>query len=359
MKRNWSGLACLVAILCFLTACSEIDYCAQCVSGQIDVMSRRRPITEVLKDPSVPETERKQLAKVLEIRSFAVDKLGLPDNDSYRLYANINRPYVVWNVVATPEFSMTPKQWCYPVVGCVAYRGYFDAESAKATGVALAEQGYDVDVYGVKAYSTLRWFNDPVLNTFIDGTDSQLASLIFHELAHQVIYVPDDTSFNEAFAKTVESEGLHRWLLGNANDQEWQAYLDRERRSKEFVDMLRQAREQLLCLYAQPMQDAEKRAEKHKILAELEETLRNRQKQWPNPKAIDGWLARGLNNARLASIATYEEKVPAFQALLASKNGDLTAFYGEVNRLAKLPAKERAARLTEFSKATEVACKIR
>jgi predicted aminopeptidase len=331
-----------------LAACSEVSYCAKCVVGHLDVMAHARPITEVLQDPQVSEAERKQLAKVLAVRSFAVEQLGLPDNDSYRYYANVGRPYVVWNVVATPEFSLKPKQWCYPVVGCVAYRGYFDETAAKAMGDELASQGFDVDVYGVKAYSTLKWFDDPVLNTFLDGADSQLALLIFHELAHQVVYVADDCAFNEAFAKTVEMEGLRRWLQANSTTGEWQRYLERERRGEDFLVMLRQTREQLAKLYAKPLDSEAKRAAKREILAQLEHDLRNPREKWPNPAAIDSWLGRGLNNARLASIATYQEKVPAFQALLEAKNHDLPAFYAEAGRLAKLPAAERSARLKEY-----------
>ncbi|MCM2264463.1 MAG: aminopeptidase [Desulfuromonadales bacterium] len=320
----------------------------KCVAGHLDVMARTRPIAEVLKDPQVPEAERKQLVKVLAIRSFAVDELGLPDNDSYRLYADVGRPYVVWNVVATPELSMAPKQWCYPVVGCVAYRGYFDPDAAKAMGEELAAQGFDVDVYGVKAYSTLSWFDDPVLNTFLDGADSQLAALIFHELAHQVVYVADDCAFNEAFAKTVEMEGLRRWLQVNATGDEWQGYLERELRSTEFLDTLSKARDQLVGLYAQPLSDADKRSAKRETLARLEGELRSYRDHWPNPAALDGWLERGLNNARLASNATYRERVPAFQALLNARQGNLPAFYAEVGQLAKLPATERIARLKEY-----------
>lgn len=331
-----------------LAGCSDIGYCVQCVSGQLDMMSRVRPIEEVLRDPQVPEGERKQLAKVLEIRAFAVEELGLPDNDSYRLYANIGRPYVIWNVVATPEFSLVPKQWCYPVVGCFSYRGYFNPEEAKALGQELAAQGFDVDVYGVKAYSTLSWFDDPVLNTFLDGADTQLASLIFHELAHQVVYVSDDCSFNEAFAKTVEREGLRRWLKAHSTEAEWQGYLARESVGEEFLALLSGAREELASLYAQPRSMEGKRAAKEEILARLEEELLSRRASWPNPAALDSWLERGLNNARLASIATYHDRVPAFQGLLESRQGDLPSFYAEVGRLAKLPSAERTARLKVY-----------
>lgn len=334
--------------LLLLSACSNVKYCVQCVTGHLEVMSLRRPIAEVLNDSTIPETERAQLARVLEIREFAVKELHLPDNDSYRLYADIARPYVVWNIVAAPEFSLSPKQWCYPVVGCIAYQGYYDVDEAKEKAAELAGQGYDVDVYGVKAYSTLKWFDDPVLNTFLNGTDSQLAGLIFHELAHQVVYVADDCAFNEAFAKTVEKDGLRWWLRANANEQEWQEYLDREESAREFLSVLSRAREKLTLLYSQPLPADEKRILKKEILEELAIELRTRQKQWANPTAVEKWLERGLNNARLMSIATYYDRVPAFQALLDSLGGDLQSFYLEVGLLAKLPAPERTARLKEY-----------
>lgn len=356
MKTPWLLPVWLMAGLFTLSACSEVRYCVQCATGHMDVRSRTRPIAEVINDPRVSADERQKLARVLEIRVFAVAELGLPDNDSYRLYADIGRPYVVWNVVATPEFSLTPKQWCYPIVGCVAYRGYFDEGSARTMADELRAQGHDVDVYGVKAYSTLKWFDDPVLNTFLDGDESQLASLIFHELSHQVVYVADDCSFNEAFAKTVEMEGLRRWLQANSTGREWQVHLERERLGEEFLAILKATRERLAALYARSLSDEQKRLAKQEILADLEADLRNRRGQWPNPAAIDSWLERGLNNARLAAIATYREQVPAFQALLAAQHGSLPAFYAEAARLAKLPAAERTARLKDYGIEVKTAC---
>ncbi|NJC88168.1 MAG: aminopeptidase [Desulfuromonas sp.] len=357
MKSSWVVKALLSVSLPLLAACSDVGYCVQCVTGHLDVMNRTRPIEAVLKDQSVPEAERAQLARVLKIRAFAVDELGLPDNDSYRIYANLGRPYVVWNVVATSEFSFAPKQWCYPIVGCVAYRGYFDEKEARAMAVQLAAEGFDVDVNGVKAYSTLKWFNDPVLNTFLNGSDSHVAALVFHELAHQVVYVPNDCSFNEAFAKTVEMEGLRRWLQANSTAAEWQRYLDREALSEEFLAMLKRTRDELTGIYAQPLSVEGKRAAKREVFARLADELRGQKSRWPNPAAVDSWLERGLNNARLASIATYHDRVPAFQSLLRSLNGDLPAFYAEVGRLAKLSAAERTARLREFGKVdVDTAC---
>ena len=185
--------------LAFLAACSDLDYYVHCASGHLSLMSKARPIDEIMADPLVKDHERRQLEKVLEIRNFASSALSLPDNKSYRNYADIQRPYVVWNVVAAPEFSLEAKQWCFPFAGCVSYRGYFDQSGADRLALRLADEGFDVDVYGVQAYSTLKWFDDPVLNTFLNGDELSIAALIFHELAHQVVYVPGDSAFNEAF----------------------------------------------------------------------------------------------------------------------------------------------------------------
>lgn len=358
MKSSWLFKIFALCALPLLAACAEIGYCVQCVTGHLDVMGRSRPIAEVLDDQQIPEAERKQLAKVLAIRDFATGELGLPDNNSYRIYANLGRPYVVWNVVATPEFSLAPKQWCFPVVGCLAYRGYFSEADARTMAAQLAAAGYDVDLYGVKAYSTLNWFDDPVLNTFIDGADSQLAALMFHELAHQVVYVADDCAFNEAFAKTVEMEGLRRWLRKNSTEAEWHDYLERDLRSEEFLAVLSRGREQLARLYAQSLPADAARPAKRVILERLESDLRTLRDRWPNPEALDSWLESGLNNARLASIATYRDRVPAFQGLLNVHRGDLPAFYAEAARIARLPADERLARLSEYGPVeAQTACK--
>ena len=345
MLKRWLSSFWLLLGLFTLTACGDVGYCVQCVAGHFDVRSRTRPIAEIMADPQVSANDRQRLARVQEIRTFAVTGLGLPDNDSYRQYADIGRPYIVWNVVATPELSLTPRQWCYPVFGCFSYRGYFDENDARALAGELRTQGYDVDLYGVKAYSTLKWFDDPVLNTFLDGDDSQLAGLIFHELAHQVLYVDDDSTFNESFAKTVEMEGLRRWLQASSSNDEWQSHLKRQHLGDEFLAILGRYRGQLAALYAGSEGDEQKRSGKQQILTSLQVELRSRREEWPNPAAIDDWLERGLNNARLASIATYHDQVPAFQALLASNNGNLPAFYAAVAELAQLPLSERTAAL--------------
>lgn len=338
-------------MVCLLpVACSDLDYYAQCATGHLGMMSKTRPIEEALADPELDERERQQLARVLEIRNFASRELALPDNGSYRQYADIERPYVVWNVVAAPEFSLEAKTWCFPFAGCVSYRGYFDQEEAEAEALALSEQGLDVDVYGVQAYSTLSWFDDPVLNTFLHGREMDLAALIFHELAHQEVYVAGDSSFNEAFAKAVEQEGLRRWLQQTASDEEWQDALLEDGRHQEFQALLMVTRQKLEQLYVQPYSHEEMRLRKEQILEAIEEEFAALSADWPDRKGYEAWMARGLNNARLANVATYYDLVPAFRALLASQDGELKPFYAEVSRLSELPQEQRLAYLKNIEK---------
>jgi len=338
----------VLAAITLLVACTDVGYYTQCVSGQWDVMRRCRPIAELLADNSLSDSRRSQLETIRSARDFASASLGLPDNGSYRKYADIGRPYVVWNVVAVPELSLEPKQWCFPVAGCVSYRGYFDEAAARKEAEQLIAAGYETDVYGVQAYSTLNWFDDPVLNTFLDGPELQAVALVFHELAHQVVYVADDSRFNEAFARTVELEGIRRWLKQNGTEDDWQQYQSRAVRAAAFHELLLNTRERLVALYAGPLDDNEKRKGKVEILAETERSYAALKASWEGYGGYDPWMNRGLNNARLASVATYYDLVPAFQGLLAAKEADLAAFYGRVKELAALPSPDRLARLDGY-----------
>ena len=346
----------LLLSIIFLSACTDVRYYVQCASGHLDVMRRCRPIDEVLADPQLPAERRRQLEQIREAREFASNELGLPDNDSYRQFADLGRPFVVWNVVAAPEFSLQPLQWCFPIAGCVSYRGYFDEASARREADRLKAEGMDVDVYGVQAYSTLRWFDDPVLNTFLNDRPHSGPALIFHELAHQHLYVPDDSRFNEAFAVTLEREGLRRWLQGRAGAGEWERYQLGEQRSAEFFALLQKSRDRLEQLYAEPLDATAKRTAKQAILVELTDAALELEKSWGGD-GLTRWLERGVNNARLASLATYRDLVPAFEGLLASKGGDLPAFYATVSAYAELPAAERLVRLEAFVPTGKLAVK--
>jgi len=332
-----------------LVACTEIGYYAQCARGHLEVMRRSQPIDRVLADPSLAAERRTRLETVVAARSFAVSALALPDNGSYRKFADLERPYVVWNVVAAPEFSLDARQWCFPVAGCVSYRGYFNEATARREAARLAEQGYETDVYGVQAYSTLNWFADPVLNTFLDGPALRTVALVFHELAHQVVYLPDDSRFNEAFARTVELEGVRRWLKEHGSANDWQNYREQAGRAEAFQSLLKVTRDRLAAVYARNLDPAAMRVAKAAVLAETEADYAALKTAWGGFAGYDAWMAGGLNNARLASLATYHDLVPAFEGLLAAVGGDLPTFYSRARELGSLPAGERLARLHDFA----------
>jgi predicted aminopeptidase len=298
-----------------------------------------------LREADTPEPLRAKLAKVLAIREFASRELALPDNGSYRRYADIGRPFVVWNVFAAPEFSVKPVESCFLFAGCVSYRGFYSEEAAQRHAASLAEQGHDVYVGGVPAYSTLGWFSDPVLSTFIQFPESEVGRIVFHELAHHVAYLKGDTMFNESFAATVEEEGVRRWLEREGTPAQRAAYEDSRRRRSEFVALLIKHRAELAAFYDRPAEPEEKRAGKKRMFARMQDEYRALKVSWGGFAGYDRLFARGANNAFLASVASYAEVVPAFRALLAQKQGDLTVFYAAVRDLAELDKPERDARL--------------
>jgi predicted aminopeptidase len=328
-----------------MSGCANVGYYWQSVSGQLDIWQRERPIGEVIADPATPQALRDRLARILEIRAFASRELSLPDNDSYRRYADLGRPFVVWNVFAAPEFSVEPLQSCFPFAGCVSYRGYFSMKDAERYAAGLAEQGNDTYIGGVPAYSTLGWFADPVLNTFIHYPDTEVARLIFHELAHQIAYVGDDTVFNESFAVAVEEEGTRRWL-SRAGDAAQREQFERGRRIRaEFAGLIHKHRGRLATLYRTRLAPDAMRGRKREILSELESEYRSLRQAWGGFAGYDPWFARGPNNAQLASVAVYSQLVPAFAALLAREGGNLANFYVAVRELAALPKVERDSKL--------------
>ena len=321
-------------------------YLIQAASGEWHVLRARKPIDAVLADPHTPQTVRDRLTEVRAARDFASRELKLPDNRSYRSYADIDRPYVVWNVVAAPEFSVNPKRWCFPIAGCVAYRGYFSERRARAFAAGLAKRGFDVALAGVPAYSTLGKFADPVLSTMLRYGPDELAAIIFHELAHQLLYVADDTEFNEAFAVTVEDAGLERWLRFNGQADRIERYRQERARDQAFIELLARTRARLARLYASGLPAWQMRAGKREMLAQLATDIRQlEQHQGVHVSVYDEWLAEGLNNAQLASAATYFDCVPGFQRLLAQQDNDLTRFYAVARALARLPRAARHARL--------------
>jgi len=338
----------LFLLLAVLAGCASPFYYTQAVSGQIELLMKRRPIEEVLADPATPQETRRQLELVRRLREFASRELLLPDNRSYRLYVDLHRSHAVWNVFAAPELSLEPKEWCFIVAGCVPYRGYFARAAAEQFADALEQKGYDVYVGGVLAFSTLGWFNDPLLNTFIDRPEATLAGLLFHELAHQKIYVTGDTSFNESFATTVELEGVKRWFERNGTPQQADAYRQKLQRREEFIELMLKHRAHLSEVYASHLNDAEKRAAKAHEFNELRKDYAALKASWGGDTTYDGWFAHNLNNAQLIAVGLYTQYVSAFQKLLAQHHGDLAAFYRAVDRLAHLPREQRDADLHDL-----------
>ena len=333
------------ALLATLSGCGTL-YLAQAANGQMHVLSARRPIDKVVADPGTPQPLRSRLVDVRAARDFAVTELHLPDNRSYRTYADIKRPYVVWNVVATPEFSVEPKHWCFPIAGCVSYRGYFKEKNARAFAAKLASRGFDVTVGGVPAYSTLGKFADPVMSTMMRYGDSELAGIIFHELAHQLLYVKNDPEFNEAFANTVEDAGLERWLKSQGHLDLMRQFLDENAKEHAFIDLFANTREKLRQLYASGVPRQEMKAKKSAVFATLTEQARALQRQQGN-QYYDVWLKEGLNNAQLASVATYYQCMPGFERLLAEQGDDLVRFYVAARELSRQPREVRHARLCQ------------
>ncbi len=349
MRTSFCGAARLFHISLFLlifSGCAQIGYYAQTVRGQLDIWRRERPIEAVMQDAASSPKLREQLALVLQAREFASAELGLPQNGSYRRYADVERPYVLWNVFAAPEFSLQPAQWCFVMAGCVSYRGYFAQTDANAFAAEAAALGHDTYVGGVPAYSTLGWFADPVLNTFVNYPAAELARLIFHELAHQVVYVKDDSVFNESFAVAVEREGLKRWLArhGSAQDRERHEKMQSYRAG--FLALLQTYRGRLETLYRQALAPEAMRASKRQLFGDMQRDYGELKKSWGGFAGYDRWFAQTPNNALLASVSIYTQRVPAFEAMLAAQGGDLPKFYAAVKALARLdkPAREAALR---------------
>jgi predicted aminopeptidase len=347
MKRIKLLLAAGAASL-LLGGCSTLNYYSQAAQGQLSLISESRPIDDWISDPGTTPKLRLRLATARQIRRYAVQQLGLPDNKSYMNYTALNRQYVVWNVVATPELSLKPLQWCFPVAGCVNYRGYYGKEDAQDYARELRSAGNDVQVGGVTAYSTLGWFNDPLISTFINYPDAELARLIFHELAHQVVYVAGDSQFNESFASAVEEAGVERWLERFGNPAMRENYAKYTARKQEFLQLLLGCRHALEQNYASHTSDEEKRATKARLFRKLQDDYALLKQSWGGYAGYDRFFAEPLSNAHLAAIATYNDFVPAFRALLAREQS-FDGFYAAVRRIAELERDERHRRLKQLA----------
>jgi predicted aminopeptidase len=338
----------LLLLLAVVGGCASPGYYLHAVSGQIELLNKRRPVEEVLSDPATTPQTRQQLELVRRLRDFASRELGLPDNRSYRTYADLERPFVVWNVFATPELSLEPKQWCFVFTGCVPYRGYFAQDKAETFAAGLKQDGHDIYVGGVPAYSTLGWFHDPVLNTFIHRSEADLAGLLFHELAHQVVYVSGDTAFNESFATVVELEGVRRWFERHGTAQQAETYRQKIRRREQFTALVLRHKARLSEIFTSNSSDTEKRAAKARVFEKLRGDYTILKTGWGGHTDYDKWFEQDLNNAHLAAIGMYHQHVAAFQKLLMQQGDDLKIFYRAVKQIANLPTDERRMALQDF-----------
>ncbi len=358
MTRMHRAFRLLAAAACamLLAGCETLAYYTQAVGGQLAITTSARPIDTVMYDPATSGDLRAKLRTALEIREFASRELGLPDDGSYRKYADLGRPFVVWNLFATPEFSTKPIDYCFPVTGCVSYRGYFAEADAIAYAAKKRAEGYDVQVSGIPAYSTLGWFDDPLLSTFIRYPESELARLVFHELAHHVVYAKGDTVFNESFAVSVERAGVRRWLAAHQREKDLENFLAARERQREFVAMIEAAKLRLDKVYDSDLKEAPMREAKRAGFEELKRDYAALKARWGGFAGYDRILGKEPGNALLASITAYSKFVPGFEKMIEAAGGDMPRFYAAVKELAKLPKKERCRILTTSLSASSEGC---
>ncbi|RMQ49069.1 hypothetical protein ALQ04_04599 [Pseudomonas cichorii] len=347
--RLWRSLPVVAMLL--LCGCSSLSYYGQLASGQLQLLQARESIPDILSDPTRDAKLRQRLAYAQEARTFASAHLHLPDNKSYRLYADLGRPYVVWNVFATDEFSLDPVTHCFPIAGCVAYRGYYSQGGARGEAALQRQAGKDVYLSGIEAYSTLGWFDDPILSSMLGWGEERLATLIFHELAHQRFYVKNDTEFNESYASFVEQEGTRQWRAARGLAPE---NISQSTRRDQFIRLVLDTRERLKTLYHQPLSAEVMRVRKAAEFERLRHEYRQlRDVQWGGDKRFDAWVNSPMNNAKLLPFGLYDQWVPAFEALFKQTKGDWPAFFTAVEKLGDLPAKERKASLQQLMMARQ------
>ena len=337
----------IIAACSVVSGCTTIGYYHQAVKGHLDIMARREPIETILKDEKRDAELLDRLKQAQSIRDFASQELALPDNDSYRSYVDLGRQYVTWSVYAAPEFSLTLKQWCFPVAGCVPYRGYFSKQHALQFTATLRAEQLDVYVGGVTAYSTLGWFDDPLLNTMLVRDEIILAGIMFHELAHQKVYVEDDTAFNEAFATAVQQEGVKRWLQQNGTPEDLAAFKRFVQRKLAFYSLVEKTRTALAAAYDSNTGIETKRAAKRAIIEDMRLQYQKLKASWNGYEGYDRWFEEPINNAKLAAVAIYRDRVPEFMRLLNECGGDFERFYAEVAQIGRFPHARRYRHLTQ------------
>jgi len=358
-KRKWLFGLLSILVAAFLAGCQSVGYYKQAIVGQMEMLTHQQPLSDLIKNPGTEPGLGEKFKLVLALRQFAETNLNLPVGKHYLHYVDLQRSNVVWNVYAAPEFSLEPRSWWFPVVGSVTYRGYFSEAAANAYADTMRKTGFDVYVGGVDAYSTLGWFNDPVLNTFIGDSESRLASLIFHELAHQRLFISGDTEFNEAFATAVAEEGLRRWLLEKNDPAALKKYHDDLARKKQFLNLIQVVRSRLDIIYGgtdretargdSVERDAAKRGRKQLILQQLREDYARLKQEWGGYSGYDAWFDGPLNNAQLNTVSTYYDLVPAFHQLIADNGGELGNFFSRVKTFARMSKEKRHQKLAEIN----------
>ncbi len=338
----------LLILFLQLTACADLSYYLQSVKGQLSIMQKSQDIDDVLADQTIDPILRQQLELIENIRHFAFDELKLPESGSYTQYADLDRRYVLKNLFASDEFSISLLRWCYPIVGCTGYRGYFDEKMLAEFRATLELQGKDIYIANVPAYSTLGWFDDPVLNTFIYWPELRIAGLIFHELAHQRLYIDDDTQFNESFAVAVQQAGVEKWLFQNEQFEKLKRYKQHLANRQLIVNLIDQTRSELKQLYQMDLSDTDKRLVKKQLLARLKQKYRQLSSRFEVADGFKFWFKGEINNAKLASISTYHKKVKAFRNLLENRQGDYVQFFKQVKIIASLSKPERYQCLSKW-----------
>ncbi|MBT4521019.1 MAG: aminopeptidase [Halieaceae bacterium] len=340
------GLPPILLVLCLcLAGCDSLGYYSQAAAGQLSLLSGRQPIAEILEQPDTLPELKTQLALVQQLREFAKRELLLPVGGQYSHYVALDRDFVVWNVFAAEPLSFQPRTWCYPIAGCVGYRGYFSEEKARNTAAMMDAQGLDTYVGGVAAYSTLGWLDDPVLSSFIYREEARLADLIFHELAHRMLYIPGDTLFNESFATAVASEGVRRWMLQRGEADYFTRYKRRGQQRRDFIGLLGQYREKLAVVYNSAASEADKYRRKGQLIDRMREDYQAMQQRSGGTLPYTNWITAPINNAKLNSVAFYHDLVPGLEAILAQESFQLTDFYARCVLMEQLTVEERHRQL--------------
>tara|TARA_B110000858_G_scaffold175732_1_gene209372 strand:- start:58687 stop:59757 length:1071 start_codon:yes stop_codon:yes gene_type:complete len=341
LRSNGVKAVLLVLFSIALISCETVGYYSQAARGQLTIVFGREDIQRLIERQELSDDLAEKFVRVMDIREFAESELALPVGENYSSYVELEREHVVWNVFAADEFSVDPVNWCYPIAGCVAYRGYFSEQSALSYAAKLERDGFDVYTGGVDAYSTLGWFEDSLLSTVLNRADYQLAGLIIHELAHQLVYLPGDTTFNESFATAVEREGVRRWLKKSNETSKIDAALLDYDRQRQFVDLVADYRDRFETLYQLDLSETSMRGRKLELQQSLREEYAELKQQWQGYEGYDAWFSESLNNAQLSTVASYNDLLPFFAEVFEQTNQDLPTFYAEVSRIAELPEQER------------------